>query len=328
MTSPAAHGETPSVSVIVPAYNSAPFIEATIASVYAQTVLPAEVIVINDGSTDDTERQLRRMAAELPPSFVWRTKPNGGEASARNLGIRLATGELVAFLDHDDLWHPTKLERQLACMAADRELALSFTGYTFDFRDFRAAPGRNIAPEVIHHERWDPDPEAVLTQLLDGRCPVGTLSTTLFRRDALLQVTPFDERVGLGSDYQMYLHFAAKGLKMTYLPEVLVEYRWHGANQSRDTGILWENLCRIFDRFFAEYGAQLPERIRSRASWWRAHWHLQTAIDAFQSGDRARARRHIVMAALIDPRSIRPGWVRMLGIGPPPRATAGAWPGR
>lgn len=314
---------TTDVSVIIPAYNSVEFLEETIDSVYGQTVAPTEVIVINDGSTDDTEACVRRLASRLPPSLIWHTKENGGEASARNLGIRLATGAYIAFLDHDDRWHPDKLERQLACMAADPELALSFTGYSFTFRGFRETPGRNLTPEVIHHETWDPDPEKVLTQLLDGRCPVGTLSTVLIRRDALARITPFEEGLALGSDYQMYLRFAVQGMKMSYLPASLVEYRWHGSNLSRDTGVLWEHLCQIFDEFFVEYESVLPERVRERASWWRSHWHLQTAIDAIQHGDKARARRHILTAARIRPISARPGWIRMLGIGsaPGPRDT-------
>lgn len=307
------------VSVVIPAYNSAPFLEETIASVYGQTVAPHQVIVVNDGSTDDTEDCLRRLAASLPDSFEWHTKPNGGEGSARNLGIALATGTHVAFLDHDDLWRSTKLERQLQHFAADSELAMSFTGYEFNYATYQQGVGRDLTPEVIHHEQWDPDPETLINAMLAGTCPVGTLSTVLIRRQALIAITPFDESLALGSDWQMYLKFLAARMKMDYLPEVLVEYRWHGNNLSRDKGRLFEHLCLIHDRFFRDQGPELPPAIRRRGRWWRARWHMLTAIDAIQHGERSRARRHILDAARIHPRSIRPGWVRMLGIGPPPR---------
>jgi glycosyltransferase involved in cell wall biosynthesis len=307
------------VTAVIPAYNAALFLEATIASVYSQTVPPSQVIVIDDGSTDDTAVCLRQLAATLPSSFEWLTKENGGEASARNVGIELAKGAYVAFLDHDDLWHPTKLERQLARFAADPDLALSFTGYRFTFDDYKRGEGRDIDPEVIHHDNWDPDPTILLDQMLSGTCPVGTLSTVLIRAEALTRVTPFDETLLLGSDWEMYLKFLAAGMKMDYLPEVLVDYRWHGTNLSRDTGLLWEHLCLIHDRFFREHAAELPPSIRKGGRRWRMHWHLQTAIDAIQHGDLARSRRHIAQAARIRPLSIRPGWVRMLGVGPPPR---------
>src|SRR5436190_13734941 len=108
-----------SVSVIIPVYNGK-FLEEAVASAYAQTSPPGEVIVINDGSTDDTERHIRNLASELPPNFIWRTKENGGAASARNAGLRLATGTHIAFLDADDVWHPEKLKRQLEHFDSDR----------------------------------------------------------------------------------------------------------------------------------------------------------------------------------------------------------------
>src|SRR5689334_17741383 len=117
------------ISIVVTAYNSGSFLDAAVASVYAQTVAPAEVIVVDDGSTDDTGDRLRRLASTLPASFTYKTKRHGGIASALNLGIGVAAGDYVAFLDHDDTWHPRKLERQVQHLASSPELALSFTGY-------------------------------------------------------------------------------------------------------------------------------------------------------------------------------------------------------
>ncbi len=306
------------VSVVIPAYNSR-FLDETIASAYAQTVTPNEVIVVNDGSTDDTEDRLCALASQLPRGFVWRTKQNGGEASARNYGIRIATGTHVAFLDHDDLWHPEKLERQLDHFASDPDLSLSFTGYTYIYRGFSRAPGRTRPTETLRHEVWDTDPDVMLEQLLFDRCPIEPMSAVMVRRDALALVTPFDETLAIGSDVLMYLELAIRRMKIDYLPEVLVEYRWHGTNASRDVGLMWDNLAFVYDQFFHEHGRQLPDRIRARGPRWRAERHLTAAIDALRNRDKRGARRHIVAAARARPLSIRPGWVRMLGIGAPPR---------
>lgn len=313
-----------SVSVVITAYNSGSFLEAAVASVYDQTVAPSEVIVINDGSTDDTEDRLVRLGSTLPTSFIWKTKLNGGAPSALNLGTRAVTGDYVAFLDHDDTWHPHKLERQLQHFASVPDLAMSFTGYTIKYESYRPTVGRSgYAGSVIHHERWDPDPDKILEQLLTAHWPTVSMSNVMIRREMLARLPPFDERLTIAHDLSMYLELTVRRMRMGYLPEALVDYLWHGGNISRDVGRLWEDLCEIYDRFWEEHAGDLPDRLRARAAAWRGHWHLQTAIDASRHGDRARARRHIVKAARIRPSSIRPGWVRMLGVGSPP---AGPWP--
>ena len=110
----------PRVSVIIPAYNSGPLVEEAIGSALAQTRPPAEVVVIDDGSTDDTAERLARFG---PPVRVIR-QANGGVSAARNRGLAAATGAFVAFLDADDVWHPDKLRRQLEAFAKRPELGL------------------------------------------------------------------------------------------------------------------------------------------------------------------------------------------------------------
>jgi len=103
------------VSVIIPAYNDAPTIERTISSVLNQTYSNLEVLVVDDGSTDETAVLVRRMA-DADPRIGLLQKPNGGLVSARNCGIAHATGEFIAPIDADDLWHPEKIEKQVAVM--------------------------------------------------------------------------------------------------------------------------------------------------------------------------------------------------------------------
>src|SRR5436190_1570422 len=100
----------PQVSVIVPAFNAGRTISAALASVFAQTYRDFEVIVVDDGSTDDTAARI----AEWGDRVLYVRQPNGGPARARNTGIGRSRGRLVAFLDADDVWLPEKLERQVA----------------------------------------------------------------------------------------------------------------------------------------------------------------------------------------------------------------------
>jgi len=100
----------PEVSVVIPAYNAGRTISAALASVFAQTYRDFEVIVVNDGSTDDTAQRLEEWSGRL----VTICQRNGGPGRARNEGIARARGRLIAFLDADDIWLPRKLERQVA----------------------------------------------------------------------------------------------------------------------------------------------------------------------------------------------------------------------
>src|SRR4051794_30242570 len=103
----------PSVSVVIPTYNCADLLPRAIASAFDQTVPPVEVIVVNDGCTDDTDAVMRQLVDETSKNLRYVVKENGGEASARNTGVAHATGEFVAFIDQDDVWLPDKLETQL-----------------------------------------------------------------------------------------------------------------------------------------------------------------------------------------------------------------------
>jgi glycosyltransferase involved in cell wall biosynthesis len=274
-------------------------LEDAIRSAYAQTLPPVEVVVVNDGSTDDTAQLLDRISKDLPSSFVYETKPNGGEASARNRGVDLSRGEFVAFLDQDDRWLPSKLERQMALFADDPAPALTFTAYTRISERSR---------EVVALDHWNPDPEAVLRELMIGSCV--TPSTVIVRRSALDAVERFDESLWLGCDWTMWLRLAAAGYRMVYLPEPLTEYAWHETNMSQDQRRIADAALVIFDRLFAS--GSLPPSIQRRQRWCMARWHLISAISQLQADDRAAGRRHLLEAIRTHPTSIRPGWLRLL----------------
>src|SRR6266849_6286184 len=104
-------------SVIIPTYDSGQLVVEAVASALAQSLAPAEVIVVDDGSTDDTRERL----ALFGPPVRYIHQKNQGVAAARNTGLHEATGELIAFLDADDVWHPLKLELQVSCLRSEAE---------------------------------------------------------------------------------------------------------------------------------------------------------------------------------------------------------------
>lgn len=226
------------VSVVIPAYNAAEWISEAIESALAQTCPPIEIIVVDDGSTDDTALTAGRFAA---PVRVLR-KPNGGPASARNFGIAEASGEWIALLDADDRWVPAKLEKQLSLAGPD--VALIHTG--------------------LENEEEEHDAPDTLTfdDLWQANC-IGN-SSVLVRRDAVIALGGFDEDPRLKSveDYHFWLRLAFSGARIVFCREPLTFYR-RGAGLSSNTVKFLEASLYNIENVGGRLG--LPEQmVRSR----------------------------------------------------------------
>ena len=173
------------VSVVVPCYNAETFLPATLASVLAQTYRAYELIVIDDGSTDGSADCVERIAAQDSRVRLVRMPRNfGAPAAPRNLGVQEARGEWIAFLDADDVWHPRKLELQLA--ALDASQASMCSTVMVDFRDEREIHFIE-PPAPMRIERI-----TFLKQLLKYRTPT---SSIVVRREWMLR-NPFNEDLG------------------------------------------------------------------------------------------------------------------------------------
>jgi glycosyltransferase involved in cell wall biosynthesis len=207
----------PLVSVVVPTYNRADLIGETIESILAQTLRELELIIVSDGSTDATESVVR---ACNDPRVVFIAQPNsGGPATPRNTGVRRARGKYVAFCDDDDLWRPQKLEKQVAVMEAQPDVALTYTGgVTFGDQDFFSKSQIRCAARHDHF----------------GSLKYGnfiTNSSVVVRKSVLDSVGPFDvDRFMRGTeDYELWLR-VARGRRLVGIDEVLFDYRIHSSN--------------------------------------------------------------------------------------------------
>jgi len=203
------------ISCIVPAYNGARYLGEALDSILAQTYRPIEVIVADDGSTDETAQ----LAASYGPPVRLVTHPTAGPAATRNLGLRTATGSFVAFLDADDIWHPEKLARQMARFAARPELGVSVTHIKHFW-----------IPELAEEEqRFREDSRS-------GALPGYVTMTMLARRALFESVGPFDESLWHSDAGDWFLRAAARGAVVEMLAEVLVHHRMHHTNLSRRYG--------------------------------------------------------------------------------------------
>lgn len=210
------------VSVIMPAYNSGRFLAESVRSVQAQTFGGWELIVVDDGSTDDTAA-VARSFVEADPRVRYVARPNGGQAAARNTGLGEARGPLVAFLDSDDLWLPGKLEAQLAVLEetgvdlvyTDGEI-FSEDGAEWPDEHFHIVPGETRGLEMFR------------TLFRSNR--IGTLSV-LVKRSALDAVGLFDEDRAYQNceDYDLWMRLAKWGAGFYGMTEKLMRYRRHAA---------------------------------------------------------------------------------------------------
>ena len=209
----------PRVAAIIPCHNGEAFIRTAINSVLAQGERDLEIVVADDGSRDGSAA----IVASFGPPVRLIQVANGNTQATRNAAIAASDSEFIGLLDQDDAWRPGKLERQLACFAADPRLGLCYT----DTRGVDAQ-GRELA------ERHNPlqvpsDHTDALGRLL--RVNIMAASTVLLRRSALEQVGVFDPAYHLAGDWDLWLRLV-EAFPVAAVPEVLIDYCWHGANLS------------------------------------------------------------------------------------------------
>jgi glycosyltransferase involved in cell wall biosynthesis len=276
------------VSAVVPVHNGSAYVAEAIRSILSQTRPPIECLVIDDGSTDGTRDVVRRFGGDV--AYVRQTR--SGVSSARNHGAALAHGALVAFLDHDDVWLPTKLERQLEAIAAARAtIALC----AVDVVDERGTVNRTM--------RLRPR-EGLITGMLmfDGTETVSCSSAGLVRREELLRIGGFDSALSVSADWDLLFRMALAG-DLAYVDEPLVRYRVHGANMSNDIAAMERDMTRAFAKAFAD--PRLPPALRERKRHAYARLYRMFAGSYADSHRRAAAARTLAIALGYDPRIAR-----------------------
>jgi glycosyltransferase involved in cell wall biosynthesis len=210
----------PLVSVIMPAYNSEQYIAESIQSVLAQTYENWELLVVDDGSTDNTGDIVNRFATtEFRIKYIF--QQNGRQAKARNTGIEKSSGTLIAFLDSDDLWLPDKLERQVTTLV-EMNADVVYSNGTIIYEP-GAAPGATEFPIVSGRVEGAKMFDLLLLQ---NRIPV---QSVLLGRDIFKKAGPFDECVAYHAceDYELWLKLAVHGAMFYGINEKLIKYRRH-----------------------------------------------------------------------------------------------------
>ena len=279
------------ISVIIPAHNAAATIGETLDSVFAQTHAPDEVIVVDDGSADETSAILDGYDHRLRVIRQGQT----GRAAACNRGAKEARSRLIAFLDADDVWLPGKLERQLTECA---DAVLSYTNSTYF--------GEMVAKEIVKDDLTPQPSGDVLEALLLGNFITG--SSVVVRRDVFLECGGFDESYDCVQDWPLWLRICSQH-QLGYVAEPLVRYRVHRAATTMKVRRTLPAHLRVLNEAFAPDGpAAHLGHLREQAI---AHAYQCVGFYASEAGDGPLTIRCAVASRRKSPMSVS-NWKRLV----------------
>lgn len=280
------------ITVVIPAFNASRFIERTLASVRQQSHEDLDILVVNDGSTDGTH-QIVEGIQRLDRRVRILSKENGGLSSARNHGLLHARGEYVAFLDADDIWHPTKLAKQLVALEQPSDISIGAV-YTL----YRAI---DIEDRLIEdHYFWDIEGSVLARHLVYNFIGAGG-SSLLCRRDLALSLGGFDvgyqgAKGGFCEDYDFQLKIASN-YGIAVVPEYLVGYRKHSTSMSTNRLRNFHSHKAVIEHHLGHH----PELSRQCVRMARGTISAMHVKVLFKSGQYTNAAREASNLLALDP---------------------------
>ncbi len=275
----------PLVSVIIPTYNSARYVTTAIDSVLAQTVDDFEVLVVDDGSTDNT----RELLSHRGQSVRYLYQNNAGVSAARNHGIAQSRGRYIAFLDADDIWLPHKLERQLTALDTAPATQLCYSAH-FVVDD---------ALQALSVRRSGHGNSALEALLFRGNV-VGSPSSVIVER-GLMESEGFDTRLSHSADWDMWIRLARRA-SFLYVDEPLIKYRRHDTNMSRNIALMESDSLLVLHKGLNH--PDTPARLRRRAARALGRNWMVLAGSYFRVGHRLGFARCALNALRHDPSQV------------------------
>jgi glycosyltransferase involved in cell wall biosynthesis len=276
--------ETPLVSVVMATYNRAAYIADAIRSVQAQAYDNVEIIVADDGSTDNTPE----IVGQFGEAVTYLQLPHRGQpAATRNAALERAKGEYIAFLDSDDLFLPSRLAKQVSALVKHPDAALAYSNGYF-FRDHPEQPTGHVLDGL-------PTPSGkAFADLLRGNFLSSPV--VLVRRSCLDAVGTFDERPEFFAveDYDLWLRIAAR-FPLVYVPGDVAAIRRHGESISRDVAALRTGVIQVLAKLEASH-PQLTRQHRTALCEGYARNHGAVALARFRQGQISGGLRHAFQA--------------------------------
>lgn len=275
----------PIVSVIIPAYNVAPFIAETLDSLFTQTYQDFEAILINDGSTDDIEARIEPYRDRL----VYISQPNSGVMKARNAGLKAARGRYIALLDSDDLLLPRFLEKLVEMLETDQTLSVAYPNARYF--------GWPKHDGKLHQDVFPVAEPVTFDRVLRRECYIFGL--LVFRREVIESVGHYDESLtGQGAeDFELWLRMLRHGYRFKFTREVLALYRWRH-NSLSNTGVkILSCVVSVYEKLLrSELTEDQRLWIETRMPEWRAQLSYSRFKDALVKQRFDEAEKHLIEA--------------------------------
>jgi glycosyltransferase involved in cell wall biosynthesis len=226
----------PEVTAILAVHNGARFLPAALDSILRQTVLPAELIAVDDGSDDGSGQFIESLNAPFPVKVLYQS--NRGQSSARNEAVRHAGGKYLAFLDQDDVWRPAHLEVLLATISAADDIGWAYSDFDEVDGQGRIVTRGFIAQSGATH------PKQSLTQCLTGDLMI-LPSASILRTAAFCELGGFDEQLCGYEDDDLFLRFFRADWRSVFVPEALIQFRIHASSSSAGGSFLRSRLAYL-----------------------------------------------------------------------------------
>lgn len=274
------------VSVIVPSYNMAGFLPQAVQSALAQSYTNLEVLIVDDGSTDNTSEVVRLWEGDARVRV--HRQVNGGLSNARNQGIAHTRGPFIALLDADDTWVPDKLSRQMELFAGRPEVGVVYSGYQRMDREGRPLP---TEPTPMHRG-WVSG-----ALLIENFVPA---ASAVVRRECFERCGGFDETLRTGEDYDMWLRLSAH-YPFDFIAEPAIRYRIWGGQMSTDYRARYETGIRTMQRFLDNNPGVVDGAVVGRA--WAHTYTGRGNVTLWRGRNRLGALRDYLRAL-----SFRPGY--------------------
>lgn len=275
---------TPLVSVIIPNYNHAHYLGDAIRSVLDQEYPNYEILVIDDGSTDNSREVVGKFGSQI--RYIWQS--NQGLSAARNTGIAASQGTCIGLLDADDIWSPNYLSTMVPVLAADHGIGAVYCGWRYIDSSGSELPRtsiRTVPPEQFY----------TAFAYMNFLVPSGVL----VRRSCFDDLGLFDKRFHACEDRDMWLRISSK-YHMVGVPQALVRYRIHGDNMTSNLSRMEESRRAVIAKHFGreEGDPNTWTNLRRRAY---GGFYLRTALDHFQIGDIEHGQDHFKQAFVVYP---------------------------
>jgi len=247
----------PTIAVIIPVFNGERHLATAIGCVLAQTLPATEIIVVDDGSTDGSAELIRALAAQSAIRMTLISHENMGQSASRNAAAAIASSELLAFLDQDDLWRPTHLERLAEPYIAESETGAAEIGWVYSDFDEIDVHGRIVTRNYM-------GANGVIGQRLSvidiiHRDGMIIPSASLLRASAYAEVDGFDPLLRGYEDDDLFLRMFRAGWSSVFVPEAVTSFRVH-PDSSSTRGIFRDSRVRFYEKVAAE----LPDDVRLR----------------------------------------------------------------